>query len=670
MQALSKISDIISQLKKKKEEDDEDVDISDLEIIFMKILNVLKTGLEEDKQRFATERMFQEEKDYEDEQRHKEFLSVLKQFVSLQPMEKPEDEKKTSGILDFFKNLIETLKNFFKVFLIPKLLKIFGTLKNVFMKTIEVVGKLIKKIGSILSTVLNYVKKVPWGRLFKGLGRVFLNLVRFAGPIGLILTGLATLAYLVYTSPIYKIKDYKEAENLLLGTDLQIEQHLQQHPTFLPEEYKKMPGTARQKVEAFYKNEKQKKLEELSKKEGTGTLSDAEKTELENLKKPSDIPSNPVMPVAPTVRPRPEFTGLGIDWNEWNKTFFKNYTPDGKRRDKPTDEPIPNWEEERKKRKAQAQQSQQSQQTATPVRTDTSTSVTELNRKQEEISRISQVLNERLNQLKTSKTELTTKLYSRDTNGRARSTEERTKLFNEIRNVDSEINKVENQISNLRRGIIPEGITRSTVLPATTAPEDIVSPVLPAVERAAPLRQTGLPSELTQPSPVSSTATPMPGSSGAPGTPGTPGASATPMPSSSGAPGTPGTPGTPGASATQVPMETEKDLVPSKPTATPMTTESMDMNVPKQEVVEPKISAPVQQPSPITNRFNNVNQENRTLELSRIMNMNENINAGPIVNNVGRTEVIPDIPQSVEASQRDDTHTLSVVLSRYKRSYV
>lgn len=614
MQALSKISDIISQLKKKKEEDDEDVDISDLEIIFMKILNVLKTGLEEDKQRFATERMFQEEKDYEDQKRHEEFLSVLKQFVSLQPTEKPEEDKKTSGILDFFKNLIETLKNFFKTFLIPKLLKIFGTLKNVFMKTIEVVGKLIKKIGSILSTVLNYVKKVPWGRLFKGLGRVFLNLVRFAGPIGLILTGLATLAYLVYTSPIYKIKDYKEAENLLLGTDLQIEQHLQQHPTFLPEEYKKMPGTARQKVEAFYKVERQKRLEELSKKEGTSGLSDAEKTELEKLKKPSEIPAGPVIPEAPTVRQRPEWTGQGIDWNEWNKTFFKNYTPDGKRRDKPTDEPIPSWEEERKRRKTQ--QSQQTQQTATPVRTDTP--ATEFNRKQEEISRISQVLTERVKELQENKKTLNESVY------RERDQKKRLEIINQTKIVNEELTLREKQLRDLQRGIIPQDLPRSrtSVLPQTPILEDIVSRPISMGERAQPMPLMPMPDEMTQPT-AASTATPM------------------------------------------APAGQEQSV----PSATPMAP-SPPAYLPQPEMSESQSAAPVQEPNRVTNLFNTVNQENRMLELARTMSTNQMGTSGSVVNNVGRTEVIPDIPQSVEASQRDDTYTLGVVLSRYKRSYV
>jgi hypothetical protein len=52
------------------------------------------------------------------------------------------------------------------------------------------------------------------------------------------------------------------------------------------------------------------------------------------------------------------------------------------------------------------------------------------------------------------------------------------------------------------------------------------------------------------------------------------------------------------------------------------------------------------------------------------MTTNQMGESGTVVNNIGKTEVIPDVPLSVEASQRDDTHTLSVVLSRYKRAYV
>lgn len=636
MEALSKISDIISQLKKKKEEDDEDVDISDLEIIFMKILNVLKTGIEEEKARFATERMFQEEKQYEDEKRHEEFLSVLKQFVSMQPLQRIEEEEKSSGILNFFKNLIETLKNFFKGFLLPKLLKIFGVLKNVFMKTIEIVGKLIKKIGSLMLRIMKFIKQLNWGKLFLRLGRIFLTLVRFGGPIGLLVGSIVGLSYLfgelVKKVPNMSALKPDQAIQLLKEyDDTQLEKYLKDQPLAIPEKYMKMPGTARQKIEAFVNETKTQRLEELSKKEGTGTLSTTEQKELEELKKPITIPSGVVMPEREKIEPRPPFEGQGARWNSWNQKYFKNYNPDGTRREKPTDEPIPTTRDELKRRREEELNAQQ--QTATPVRTDTS--FTELNQKKQEINQISQILTERLNELNSSKNSLEESKLS------TKSSRERYQINEKIRLVDEEITKTRKQINDLQRGIIPAGISRTTVLPQTNTSEEIVSSPLAPAERAQPMALTGLPAELLQPSSVT-------------GEPGATGVSETRET----------------VTATQMPMSEEIDLETVEPTASPMTPETMNMNEPIQESVEPKISAPVQEPNRVTNLFNTVNQENRMLELARTMSTNQMGESGTIVNNVGKTEIIPDVPLSVEASQRDDTHTLSIVLSRYKRAYV
>lgn len=605
MQALSKISDIISQLKKKKEEDEEDVDISDLEIIFMKILNVLKTGLEEDKQRFATERMFQEEKDYEDQKRHEEFLSVLKQFVSLQPMEKPEEDKKTSGILDFFKNLIETLKNFFKTFLLPKLLKIFGVLKNVFMKTIENVGKLIKKIGSWIGAVRDFVKKLPWGNIFKSIGRVLLNLARFAGPIGLIITAIVGLSYLLDTL-VKKMPDlsllgnYKEAESVLTnGRQRDIEYFANK----IPKEYlSRLPTspdiTAKEKLQFFVQQAKSDTIKNLRQKKALGTITPEEQKELNELE------LNPNAPIVtetqlPNVPPRPVESGSGARSIEWDRKFGATHNRDG----------TP-------KARAPAQQAQQAQQTAIPVRTDTS--ATELNRKQEEISRISQVLTERVKELQESKKTLNESVY------RERDQKKRLEIINQTKIVNEELTLREKQLRDLQRGIIPQDLPRSrtSVLPQTSTPQDIVSRPISMGERAQPMPLMPMPAEMTQPT-AASTATPM------------------------------------------APAGQEQSV----PSATPMAP-SPPVYLPQPEMSEPQSAAPVQEPNRVTNLFNTVNQENRMLELARTMSTNQMSASGSVVNNVGRTEVIPDIPQSVEASQRDDTYTLGVVLSRYKKTYV
>lgn len=614
MEALSKISNIISQLKRKKEEEKENVDISDLEIIFMKILNVLKTGLEEEKARFATERMFQEEKDYEDEKKHEEFLSVLKQFVSMQPMEKIQEEEKSSGILNFFKNLIETLKNFFKGFLLPKLIKVFGILKNVFMKTIEIVGKLIKKIGSLMLRVLNFIKKLNWGKLFLRLGRIFFTLVRFGGPIALAVVALAgTVAAVSYLSgkmtefikenvPNFSALKIDEAKALLEQKDDKlIENYLQRFPNALPDAIKKRTDlTPRQKLEAFLTQ----RYTELTQKQEKDGLSEQEKKELAELEKPAvtALPTtgkvDNVIPEREKVNPRPEFVGYGKEWNKWNQNYFRYYRPeDGVKREKPTDEPLPTTEGELRRRREELQS--QKQQTATPVRTGTP--LTELDQKKQQIEQASQVLTERLKELNVNKQKLS------ESKSSAKGGRERYKIDQDIKNVDEEIIKTQKQLRDLQRGIIPQGISRATVLPQTMTPEDVVSPQPSALDTAG---------EAPKP-----------------------------------------------ATATQMPMSEESP-------ASSMTPETMSMDVPRQETAESKISAPVQEPNRVSNLFNTLNQENRMLELTRTMAMNQTTSTGPIVNNVGKTEVIPDVPLSVEASQRDDTHTLSVVLSRYKRAYV
>ena len=635
MEALSKISDIISQLKKKKEEDDEDVDISDLEIIFMKILNVLKTGLEEDKQRFATERMFQEEKDYEDQKRHEEFLSVLKQFVSLQPMEKPEEDKKTSGILDFFKNLIETLKNFFKTFLLPKLLKIFGVLKNVFMKTIENVGKLIKKIGSWIGAVRDFVKKLPWGNIFKSIGRVLLNLARFAGPIGLIITAIVGLSYLL-DKLAKKIPDmsllgnYKEAESVLTsGTQKDIEFFANK----IPKEYlSRLPTspdiTAKEKLQFFVQQAKSDTIKNLRQKKALGTITPEEQKELNELE------LNPNAPIVtetqlPNFPPRPPETGSGARAREWDRKYGATHNRDG----------TP-----KVTAPAQTQQSQQAQQTATPVRTDTS--VTEFNRKQEEISRISQVLTERVKELQESKKTLNESVY------RERDQKKRLEIINQTKIVNEELTLREKQLRDLQRGIIPQDLPRSRTLSA--APDQSVA----ETERLK--RYGDKQSEVN----VRMGRSLGPGGKtfaeqlkeaqelGWPDSDRLPPHNWAPM-------------GKPLGRGSFV----DPSIMQIEPTARTVIADKGSIDtIPRPE--EPQLVASVQQPNVITNRFNTVNQENRMLELARTMSTNQMGESGTIVNNVGKTEIIPDVPLSVEASQRDDTHTLSIVLSRYKRAYV
>ena len=73
-------------------------------------------------------------------------------------------------------------------------------------------------------------------------------------------------------------------------------------------------------------------------------------------------------------------------------------------------------------------------------------------------------------------------------------------------------------------------------------------------------------------------------------------------------------------------------------------------------------------PSPISQMLNNATIANNDLVLRNMFTMDNQVLNN--VSNNGRTEVLPDTPMSVEASQRDDTYTLTTVLNRYKKAYV
>jgi hypothetical protein len=595
MEALSKISNIISQLKKKKEEDDEDVDISDLEIIFMKVLNVLKTGLEEEKARFATERMFQEEKDYEDEKRHEEFLSVLKQFVSMQPLEKVEEEEKSSGILNFFKNLIETLKNIFKAFLIPKLLKVFDTLKDIFKKTIEVVGKLIKKIGELMTRVLEHLKRVPWGNIFKSIGRVLLNLARFAGPVGLIIGAIVGLSYLLDTL-VKKMPDlsllgnYKEAESVLTnGTQRDIEYFANK----IPKEYlSRLPTspdiTAKEKLQFFVQQAKSDTIKNLRQKKALGTITPEEQKELNELE------LNPNAPIVtetqlPNVPPRPPEAGSGARAREWDRKFGATHNRDG----------TP-------KVTTPAQTSPVRASSAGAGRGSASFEYDDfLARQLEEKGQTGAVFG-----VKPSEVTNTNTVTNATTNA---STNERT-----LRRVPDQSAAETERLKRYgnKQSEVNVGSGRSA-RPKTFSEQLKEAQELgwPDSDRLPPHNWAPMGKPLGRGSFV------------------------------------------------------DPSIMQTEPTARTVIADKGSIDtIPRPE--EPKLAKSVQQPNVITNRFNTVNQENRTLELAKIMTTNQMGESGTVVNNIGKTEVIPDVPLSVEASQRDDTHTLSVVLSRYKRAYV
>ena len=159
MAALKGMSEIISELKKQNE-NEPSPKITKLEIVFMEILHLLRTNIEESKKQAEIERAFQEERDYEDEKRHQEFIDVLKQFLALKP-EKVEEEKKEDSksflekLKDFFSNLSE---NFKKV--LEKLVSVLNVVRLLSMG-FGTVGAIVVGIYAASKLLQYFVDKMP-----------------------------------------------------------------------------------------------------------------------------------------------------------------------------------------------------------------------------------------------------------------------------------------------------------------------------------------------------------------------------------------------------------------------------------------------------------------------------------------------------------------------------
>jgi hypothetical protein len=346
MAQLSQISDIIEEIKKQNENETKG-QLSRLEIIFMEILQVLKTNLEDAKKHAALERTFQEEKDYEDEKRHKEFIDVLKNFVSMQPieMEQREPQKEDgSGFLDFLKNFLKGLvlkftgliKNIFKV--IGKLAKfsflILKKVTGILLKIVKTLGKLALKFGKLLGGAIKKLfQLMKHPNVMK-----FLSGLRAGVPLAILLGGIyagrEALSELARRMPDFSKIDYKEAENVLRSGSQRDIEHFSNK---LPSEYVDRPELgpnepdipAKTKLELYVRDAKKQRMADLQRKfDREGTLSDEEQAELNSLQ------NEPIVPVVtqtqlPRVSPRPAEGGSNARAIEWDRKYGTTHSSIG-----------------------------------------------------------------------------------------------------------------------------------------------------------------------------------------------------------------------------------------------------------------------------------------------------------------------------------------------------
>lgn len=696
MEASAKLTEIIEQLKVANQNENEPKvsKISRLEIIFMEILQVLKTNIEDAKQRAKIERTFQEEKDYESEQRHKEFLEVLKQFVSLKSDELQEKqetkEEKTGGILDFFKNMIRGLVK---------------TIKALFIGTLKLLGKLLKftvflskRLFSLLKNVYKFLRGVKWLSLIKSIKNIILNpkvisflsgLARGLAPAALlglgIYAGREALQELVNRMPDYSKINYKEAYNVLEnGTQQQIRhfsEKLDVTGVFESgDEIRAFRNASPEgKIQLFVMKGKELRREQLREKKKNEQFISQE--DLKNLKKINpemylnddereelnELENEPFLPKVSTQR-----------INEIGTPNLKQEIEKNNYRVGLENNPFDLLESAYEK----------------PVLPyfESSTRVA--------------IETKNLNELMDEKNELIVQLK------KERNARKRHEIQTKITELDRKIFEVKHNIQRQDKTKPVEAVTRSLVAveqpvsrPYESVNEETTSETTRSFSPAVTQDST-----ITQDRTITQDSTVTPTRSFAPvqNETATPAATATPMPTiyEGEQPPTTGPNSFEEMDKKPLPVETMSSSLPLPSEATSYraptkiernpyeidnTQESLRRFINYNESMRLKNDLlrmseeyeelgrilkgvsqqpvkPVDSSSPISRMFNERNIENINLQLQNMFSVSEDIK--PIVNNNGRTEVIPDVPLSVEASQRDDTHTLSIVLNRYKRSYV
>jgi hypothetical protein len=569
MAQLSQISDIIEEIKKQNVNETKG-QLSRLEIIFMEILQVLKTNLEDAKKRAALERTFQEEKDYEDERRHKEFVDVLKNFVSMQPLQQLDEKKETEkggGFLDLLKNFIKGLVTSF-----TKLIKgVFNLVKKVASFALL----LSKKIISVFRNIWKFMKAIPWLKLIKHPNVIkFLKGLRAGTPLALLLGGIYAgselLSEAVKRMPDFSKIDYKQAENALrFGNQRDIEYFSNE----LPPEYIERPELgpnepdvpAKTKLELYVRDSKKQRMSDLQRKfDREGTLSDEEQAELNSLQ------NEPIVPIVtqtqlPRVSPRPAEGGSNARAIVWDRKYGATHNRDGTPKTQTTSQPVEQFN-------------------VTP---------------------------------------------SKIGSGRG----------GEAVYVDYLARQLESTgQTGAVFGNYPNAGRRSI---STAAPVTSEKPAVPAAS-AKPMIREG-----------DAYTMPMPGEAKS-----EPAAvrierNAYDMKTS--------------------PEESLRQFI-NQNKALHLRNELKSMSLEYEElgrILKGTSTQPIKPettPSPISQMLNNATIANNDLVLRNMFTMDNQVLNN--VSNNGRTEVLPDTPMSVEASQRDDTYTLTTVLNRYKKAYV
>lgn len=191
--------------------------------VLNEILNFLRESNSKDIQRRETEKSFIEEKQFEQQRRHKEFIEVLKTYTSLAPAYttpvagKPEEKKDpTGGILDTVKKMIAAAVE---------------GIKKLMFGMLSLVSDMIQKAISSALKIFDWINDLKWLKGIKNipsllsvLGRaapVLKWLLRFAGPIALFLSIKEALDFLAANAPNIKALSPQQALNVLQGKNLQ-----------------------------------------------------------------------------------------------------------------------------------------------------------------------------------------------------------------------------------------------------------------------------------------------------------------------------------------------------------------------------------------------------------------------------------------------------------------
>jgi hypothetical protein len=180
---------------------------------------------ERDVKRYETERAFREEKEIESERRHKEFISVLKNFLdtdgAVKEIKKEEEQKgdglftKLGSILSTmfstFKDLVSSISSLLKGLLKPIMLAIRGALSLLFRGLMSLskslFGLLLKSLGWITNTLFPFLT-----RLLPLLGKIGLVI---GIPLALIYAGRKALEYIARNMTDFSKLTPQEARNVL-----------------------------------------------------------------------------------------------------------------------------------------------------------------------------------------------------------------------------------------------------------------------------------------------------------------------------------------------------------------------------------------------------------------------------------------------------------------------